>query len=111
MTPFMKLASWRTRVSPALLTNVSNMFIIIIKVRGSVSSPPMKGPRTPLRSTPERTCVAGVVVSFVAGRAVVVVPVIDADDVVVVGVVVTGGVVVVVVCFSRWTIYNDSLHV
>ncbi len=26
--PFMKLASWQTRVSPALLTNVSNMFIV-----------------------------------------------------------------------------------
>ena len=26
--PFMKLASWQTRVSPALLTNVSNIFIV-----------------------------------------------------------------------------------
>lgn len=33
--PFMKLASWQTRVSPALLTNVSNMFI----VRGGRCSP------------------------------------------------------------------------
>ena len=37
--PFMKLASWQTRVSPALLTNVSNMFIIIIIVRGGRCSP------------------------------------------------------------------------
>ena len=109
--PFMKLASWQTRVSPALLTNVSNMFIIIIIVRGTVSSPPMKGQRTPPRSTPKRTCVAGVAVRAVAGRAFVVVPLIDADDAVVVGAVVTGGAVVVVVCFSRWTIYYDSLHV
>ena len=42
----------------------------------------------------------------------VVVPLVDADDAVVVAAVVTGGaVVVVVVCFSRWTIYYDSLHV
>ena len=33
--PFMKLASWQTRVSPALLTNVSNMCI----VRGGRCSP------------------------------------------------------------------------
>ena len=98
--PFMKLASWQTRVSPALLTNVSNMFIIIIIVRGTVSSPPMKGQRTPPRSTPKRTCVAGVAVRAVAGRAFVIVPLADAVDAVVVGAVVTGGaVVVVVVCF------------
>ena len=43
---------------------------------------------------------AGVGVRVVAGRAFVVVPLVDADDVVVVGAVVTGGVVVVVVvCF------------
>ena len=71
----------------------------------------MKGQRTPPRSTPKRTCVAGVAVRAVAGRAFVVVPLVDADDAVVVGAVVTGGAVVVVVCFSRWTIYYDSLHV
>ena len=54
---------------------------------------------------------AGVVVRVVAGRAFVVVPLVDADDAVVVGAVVTGGAVVVVVCVSRWTIYYDSLHV
>ena len=53
---------------------------------------------------------AGVAVRAVAGRAFVVVPLVDADDAVVVGAIVTGG-AVVVVCFSRWTIYYDSLHV
>ena len=71
----------------------------------------MKGQRTPPRSTPKRTCVAGVAVRAVAGRAFVAVPLVDADDAVVVGAVVTGGAVVVVVCFSRWTICYDSLHV
>ena len=37
--PFMKLASWQTRVSPALLTHVSKTFIIIIIVRGGRCSP------------------------------------------------------------------------
>ena len=59
----------------------------------------MKAQITPPRSTPKRTCVAGVAVRAVAGRAFVVVPLADADDAVVVGAVVTGGAVVVVVCF------------
>ena len=79
------------------MTNLSKMFIIIIIVRGTVSSLAMKGQSTPPRSTPQRTCVVGAVVRVVVGRAFVVVPLVDADDVVVVGVVVTGGVVVVVV--------------
>ena len=55
---------------------------------------------------------AGVAVRAVAGRAFVVVPLVDADDAVVVGAVVTGGAVVVVVCFfPNGTIYYDSLHV
>ena len=97
--PFMKLASWQTRVSPALLTNVSKMFILVIIVRGTVSCPPTKGQRMPPRSTPNRTCVAGVAARAVAGRAFDVVPFVDADDAVVVGAVVTGGAVVVVICF------------
>ena len=71
----------------------------------------MKGQITPSRSTPQRTCVGGVVVRVVSGRAFVVVSLVDADDAVVVGAVVTGGDVVVVVCASRWSIYYDSLHV
>ena len=49
--PFMKLASWQTRVSPALLTNVSKMFI----VRAGRCSPVIQADMEEFRTIRPRT--------------------------------------------------------